>query len=65
MDDYKGLSHSASDCKYHVVFIPKHPRKRLFGELRRNLGEAFNNLARQKECRVEEGHMMLDHVPGS
>ena len=32
------------------------------GQLRRELGEVFHELARQKECRIEEGHMLPDHV---
>src|SRR4029450_10381653 len=32
------------------------------GELRRYLGEVFRRLAEQKESRVEEGHLMSDHV---
>ena len=62
MDDYKSLSHSVWDCKYHVVFIPKYRRKVVYGELRRELGKVFRTLARQKECEVEEGHLMPDHV---
>ncbi|MBZ0106370.1 MAG: IS200/IS605 family transposase [Sulfuricella denitrificans] len=62
MDDLASLSHSVWECKYHVVFIPKCRRRRLFGELRRDLGEVFRTLARQKECRIEEGHLMPDHV---
>ncbi|HYH45885.1 MAG TPA: IS200/IS605 family transposase, partial [Thermoanaerobaculia bacterium] len=27
MDRYQSLSHSAWECKYHVVFIPKCRRK--------------------------------------
>ena len=60
MDDY--VSHSKWDCKYHVVFIPKYRRKTLYGELRQHLGEVFRKLAMQKESRVEEGHLMPDHV---
>jgi putative transposase len=30
--------------------------------LRQHLGEVFRTLARQKECRIEEGHLMPDHV---
>jgi REP-associated tyrosine transposase len=37
-------------------------RKTLYGELRQHLGEVFRRLAMQKECRVEEGHLMPDHV---
>ena len=62
MNEYENQSHSKWDCKYHVVFIPKCRRKVLYGELRRYLGEVFHGLARQKECRIEEGHLMLDHV---
>ena len=62
MDDYKSLSHSVWDCKFHVVFIPKYRRKVVYGELRRELGKVFRTLARQKECEVEEGHLMPDHV---
>jgi putative transposase len=44
------------------VWIPKCRRKVLYGQLRRELGEVFHELARQKECRIEEGHMQPDHV---
>jgi len=44
------------------VFIPKYRRKVLFGQIRRELGEAFRRLAEQKESRIEEGHLMPDHV---
>ena len=56
------LKHTEWDCKYHVVFIPKCRRKALYGELRRHLGDTFRELARQKESKVEEGHLMPDHV---
>jgi putative transposase len=62
MDEYESLSHSKWECKYHVVFIPKCRSKTLYGELRRHLGEVFRKLAVQKESRIEEGHLMPDHV---
>ena len=34
----------------------------LYQELRRHLGEVFRRLALQKESKVEEGHLMPDHV---
>ena len=46
----------------HVVFIPKGRRKALYGDLRRHLGEVFKQLAAQKESRIEEGHLLPDHV---
>ena len=62
MDEYESLSHTTWDCKYHVVFIPKCRRKTLYQQLRRYLGEVFRRLAGQRESRIEEGHLMLDHV---
>jgi putative transposase len=62
MDKYESLSHTKWECKYHIVFIPKCGRRTLYEQLRQHLGEVFRELARQKESRVEEGHLMLDHV---
>jgi putative transposase len=44
------------------VFIPKGRRKLLYAELRKHLGEVFRTLAQHKESRIEEGHLMVDHV---
>lgn len=62
MDTFESLNHSVWECKYHVVFIPKCRRKTLYAELRRYLGDVFRKLALQKESRVEEGHLLTDHV---
>ena len=62
MDEFESLSHSRWECKYHVVFIPKGRREALFGQLRPYLGEVLRRLATQKESRIEEGHLMPDHV---
>lgn len=62
MDDFESLSHTKWECKYHVVFIPKYRRKVLYGQLRKYLGEVFRKLAEQKQSRIEEGHLMVDHV---
>ena len=56
------LSHSRWECKYHVVFIPKYRKKAIFGQIRRDLGDVLKRLAQQKESRIEEGHLMSDHV---
>jgi len=62
MDEYESLRHSKWECKYHVIFIPKCRRKTLYKELREHLGEVFRHLAEQKQSRIEEGHLMADHV---
>lgn len=60
--EQQSLNHTKWECKYHVVFIPKCRRKVLYKELRPYLGAVFRSLTEQKECRVEEGHLMPDHV---
>ena len=62
MDEYASLSHTKWDCKYHIVFIPKCRRKVLYKSLRQHLGEVFRDLAQQRESKIEEGHLMSDHV---
>ena len=34
----------------------------MYEQLRQHLGELFRSLAVQKESRIEEGHLMSDHV---
>ena len=62
MDDAQSLCHSVWDCKYHVVWIPKCRRKVLYGRIRKDLSEYLHELARQKVCRILEGHLCTDHI---
>ena len=59
---YSSLSHSKWDCKYHVVFIPKYRKKKLYGSVRKFLGSLFHELAAHRNCKILEGHMVQDHV---
>ena len=56
------LNHSTWECKYHVVFTPKYRKKSLFDPIRKELRDVFHRLAAQKNCKIEEGHLMPDHV---
>ncbi len=62
MDQTQSLAHTTWEYKYHIVWIPKYRRKVLYGQLRGHLGSLLRELARQKECAVEEGHLRADHV---
>jgi putative transposase len=62
MDDYESLKHTKWECKYHVVFIPKCRRQKLYQQLRQHLGEVFRQLARHRESQILEGHLIVDHV---
>ncbi len=61
-NNYQSLSHTRWQCKYHVIFIPKYRRKRLYGVVKRELGEVFHRLAKQRGSEILEGHIMPDHV---
>ena len=62
MNDVESLSHTKWECKYHIVYIPKYRKKALYGALRQQLGEVLKQLAMQRESRIEEGHLLRDHV---
>ncbi len=42
--------------------FPNDAARACFGNLRKQLGVIFHELARQKECTIIEGHLMPDHV---
>jgi putative transposase len=44
------------------VFTPKYRKKALFGIIRKELKDVLHGLALQKECKIEEGYLMPDHV---
>jgi len=62
MRQVNSLNYTRWECKYHVVFIPKYRKKTIFGEIRKELGEVFHSLSRQRESVIEEGHLKPDHV---
>ena len=59
---YHSLAHSKWDCKYHVIFILKMHKKKLYGDIRARLREVFHALASQKDCKIIQGYLMTDHV---
>jgi putative transposase len=62
MADEKSLAHSVWNCKYHIVWIPKYRRKRLYGELRQYIREILIELATHRESKVLAGNLCPDHI---
>ena len=62
MRDYKSLSYTRWDCKYHIVFIPKNRKKVIYGQLRKYFEEIFHELSKRKGVVIEEGYLMVDQV---
>jgi len=58
----KSLNHTAWDCKYHLIWIPKYRKKVICGKTRKYLGEIFHELATHRESEIIEGHLKGDHV---
>ena len=49
-------------CKYHIVFIPKYPKKKLYGKEGKRIGEILQELCRYKRIGILEGHVMPDYM---
>ena len=62
MHDWSSLSHVRWDCKYHIVFVPKYRKKKLYGKFRSRVGEILRDLCRQRGVELLEGHLMPDHI---
>ncbi len=62
MREWQSQSHVRWYCKYHVVFVPKYRKRRLYGSLRCNIGKVVRELCRQHGVELVEGHAMADHV---
>jgi len=62
MHDWSSLSHVRWDCKYHIVFVPKYRKKKLYGKFRSRVGEIIRDLCRQRGVDLLEGHLMPDHI---
>ena len=62
MHDWQSLSHVRWDCKYHVVIIPKYRKRKLYGKIRKHVGEVPREVCRQRGIELVEGHVMPDHI---
>ena len=56
------LSHTAWECKYHVVFIPKYRRKVIYGQLRKEIGYILRKLCEYKGIEIIEASACIDHI---
>lgn len=62
MDDILSSNLTQWESQYHVIFIPKYHCKDLRDEIHLDLGPVFAELARRKECVIETGRLIPDHV---
>ena len=63
MSDFKKLSHTLWQCKYHIVFCPKYRFRVLDGGVGEYVKQQVHYLTRQKDfVEVEEINVQPDHV---
>ena len=65
MNEYQSLSHTRWDCKYHVLFIPKRRKSKIFGGLRKHLGDIFHDFSSHNKSRYEKPQPVLAILPES
>ena len=61
-DNNLSLSHTAWNCKYHVVFAPKYRRKVFYGSKRLEIGAILRKLCEFKGVTIIEAEVCPDHV---
>ena len=62
MREWQSLSHVRWYCRYHVILVPKHRKRVIFGSLRKAIGGLLRQLCEQEGIELVEGHALADHV---
>ena len=60
--DSSSLAHCKWECQYHIVFIPKYRKKKLYGMVRDDVREIIRTLCKYKKVEIIAGAVCADHV---
>ena len=60
--DNSSLAHCKWECQYHIVFIPKYRRKKLYGVVRDDVREIIRTLCKYKKVEIIAGAVCTDHI---
>lgn len=60
--DKNSLSHTAWECKYHIVFAPKYRRQIICGRLKQDVGKILRDLCDRKGIEIIEAECCPDHI---
>ena len=60
--DSSSLAHCKWECQYHIVFIPKYRKKKLYGMVRDDVREIIRTLCKYKKVEIVAGAVCSDHV---
>lgn len=56
------LAHSKWNCKYHIVFAPKHRRQVIYGKIKADIGVILRKLCEYKGVEIIEANACKDHI---
>ena len=60
--DSSSLAHCKWECQYHIVFIPKFRRKKLYGMVKDDVRDLIKTLCSYKKVEIIAGAVCADHV---
>ncbi len=60
--DNQSIQHTRGNCTYHIVFIPKYRRKKMYGTNKKDLVEIIPKFCEMKGVSLIEGEVCKDHV---
>ena len=60
--DSTSLAHCKWECQYHIVFIPKFRRKKLYGTVKDDVRDIIKTLCSYKKVEIIAGAVCADHV---
>ena len=60
--DSSSLAHCKWECQYHIVFIPKYRKNKLYGAVRDDVREIIRTLCKYKGVEIVAGAVCSDHV---
>lgn len=62
MKQYRHGAHTAYQCHYHFVFIPKYRKPVLRGEVGTRLRDLIREICKTYDIEILKGHVRPDHV---
>ena len=60
--DKSSISHTAWNCKYHIVFAPKYRRRVIYGKIKMDIGQMLRKLCEWKGVEIIEAEACPDHI---
>jgi hypothetical protein len=59
MHEWRGLYHAQWECEYHIVIIPKYPKRMLYCRVKQYVGETVKEVCGPQEIELVESEPVL------